>query len=291
MRGVAGRGSADPVTSISRRLVAFGLGLAVPSLCLAQAPNRGSGGWGIPWTKIPSITVLWTANDSRVQLVRAAAEFWNRVFTELGTPFRLGAVTYSAGALPVDQLKSLSEIAVNGSAGAGLAANVYQVPGDLIAALSDGNFISFALSLAEQPEGFGWHQGFRILSADAPQCTANRHRARVRPRDRIASQQRSDNVDVRPAIVLPSRRLRIVNRQILSTDRARENNTSIHLSSGLEAAVTNGHQELRGGSARLVPKISIKSPSARGGSPGSAARLPRRARIPAGARLRCRPRS
>jgi len=145
MRGVAGRGSADPVTSISRRLVAFGLGLAVPSLCLAQAPNRGSGGWGIPWTKIPSVTVLWTANDSRVQLVRDAVEFWNRVFTELGTPFRLGAVTYSAGALPVDQLKSLSEIAVNGSAGAGLAANVYQVPGDLIVALSDGNFISFAL--------------------------------------------------------------------------------------------------------------------------------------------------
>jgi hypothetical protein len=90
------------VTSISRRLVAFGLGLAVPSLCLAQAPNCGSGGWGIPWTKIPSVTVLWTANDSRVQLVRDAVEFWNRVFTELGTPFRLGAVTYSAGALPVD---------------------------------------------------------------------------------------------------------------------------------------------------------------------------------------------
>jgi hypothetical protein len=80
-----------------------------------------------------------------VQLVRDAVEFWNRVFTELGTPFRLGAVTYSAGALSVDQLKTLSEIAVSGSGGAGLAANIYQVPGDLIVALSDGNFISFAL--------------------------------------------------------------------------------------------------------------------------------------------------
>ena len=100
MRGVAGRGSADPVTSINRGLVGFGLGLAVPSLCLAQAPNRGSGGWGIPWTKIPSITVLWTANDSRVQLVRDAAEFWNRVFTELGTPFRLGGGDLFCGSTP-----------------------------------------------------------------------------------------------------------------------------------------------------------------------------------------------
>jgi len=85
------------------------------------------------------------ANDGRVQLVRDAVEFWNPVFTELGTSFRLGAVTYSAGALPVDQLKSLSEIAVSGSGGAALEANIYQVPGDLIVALSDGNFISFGL--------------------------------------------------------------------------------------------------------------------------------------------------
>src|SRR5215469_4693320 len=73
--------------------------------------------------QIPSMTVLWRANDSRVQLVRDAVEFWNRVFTEL---------------------KTLSEIAVSGSSGAGLAANIYQVPGDLVVALSDGDFISFA---------------------------------------------------------------------------------------------------------------------------------------------------
>ena len=67
------------------------------------------------------------------------------MFTELGTPFRLGAVTYTAGALPVEQLKTLSEIAVNGGGGPALAANIYQVPGDLIVALSDGNFISFGI--------------------------------------------------------------------------------------------------------------------------------------------------
>ena len=80
-----------------------------------------------------------------MKLVRDAVEFWNHVFMELGTPFRLGTVTYTAGALPVDQLKTLSEIAVSGSGGAVLAENIHQVPGDLIVALSDGNFISFGI--------------------------------------------------------------------------------------------------------------------------------------------------
>jgi hypothetical protein len=135
------------VTNITRRHVALGIPLILPCVFPAQAQNRSGGGaWGVLWAKIPSITVLWRADDLRVQLVRDAVEFWNRVFRELGTPFRLGAVTYTAGALPVDQLKTLSEIAVSGSGGApGLAANIYQMPGDLIVALSDGNFISFAL--------------------------------------------------------------------------------------------------------------------------------------------------
>ena len=133
------------MTNVTRRQVVFGIALTLPSLRLAEAQNRSGGGaWGVPWTKIPSMTVLWRADDSRVQLVRDAVEFWNRVFTELGTPFRLGAVTYTAGALPVDQLKTLSENAVGGSGGAGLPVNIYQVPGDLIVALSDGDFISFA---------------------------------------------------------------------------------------------------------------------------------------------------
>ena len=133
------------MTNISRRHVALCVALALSCAFPAHAQTRSGGSaWGVPWTKIPSITVLWRADDARVGLVRDAVEFWNRVFTELGTPFRLGAVTYTAGALPVDQLKSLSEIAVSGSGGAALAANIYLVPGDLIVVLSDGNFISFA---------------------------------------------------------------------------------------------------------------------------------------------------
>jgi hypothetical protein len=91
---------------ISRRSLVSGVALLLPTVCLAQPPNHTAGGAsGTPWTRIPGITVLWTADDARVQTVRDAVGFWNRVFTELATPFRLGAVTYRAGALPVDQLK------------------------------------------------------------------------------------------------------------------------------------------------------------------------------------------
>jgi hypothetical protein len=44
-----------------------------------------------------------------VQLVRDAVQFWNGVFTELGTTFRLGALSFVVGALPLDQLKALSD--------------------------------------------------------------------------------------------------------------------------------------------------------------------------------------
>lgn len=123
--------------SISRRHLAFGIALTLPCLRLAQAQNRG-------WTRIPSITALSQAEDAQVRLVREGVQFWNGIFTELGTPFRLGAVTFSAGALPADQLKDLSDKVLSRTGPPELPANVYKVPGDLIVALSDGNFISFA---------------------------------------------------------------------------------------------------------------------------------------------------
>jgi hypothetical protein len=80
------------------------------------------------------------ADDARVQTVRDAVEFWNRVFTELATPFRLGPVTYRPDALPVDQLKVLSEKVLSRTGAPDLPANIDQLPGDLILALSDGEF-------------------------------------------------------------------------------------------------------------------------------------------------------
>jgi hypothetical protein len=125
------------VTSIARRHVLFGIGLALAWLRRALAQNRG-------WARIPSVTALSRADDAEVKLVRDAVQFWNGIFSELGTPFRLGALTFVAGALPSDQLKELSDKVLSRTGAPDLPANVYDVPGDLIVALSDGNFISFA---------------------------------------------------------------------------------------------------------------------------------------------------
>jgi hypothetical protein len=60
--------------------------------------------------------MLGKAEGSRIQLVRDAVQYWNQIFTELGTPFRLGAVAFSAGALPVDLLRELSDTVVTRTA-------------------------------------------------------------------------------------------------------------------------------------------------------------------------------
>jgi hypothetical protein len=80
----------------------------------------------------------------RGQLVRDAVQFWNGVFTELGTTFRLGALSFVVGALPLDQLQALSDKVLSQTGAPELPVNVSQIPGDIIVALSDGDFVSFA---------------------------------------------------------------------------------------------------------------------------------------------------
>jgi hypothetical protein len=131
--------------TVSRRHVAIGLALTLPCVCPAQAQNRGRGGtWGISWTKIPSIAAVWRVDDAEVQLVRDAVQFWNGVFTELGTTFRLGALSFVVGALPLDQLKALSDKVLSQTGAPELPVDVSQIPGDIIVALSNGDFVSFA---------------------------------------------------------------------------------------------------------------------------------------------------
>lgn len=75
------------------------------------------------WTKIPSITVVAEAGDPRGEAAREAVAFWNRTFAELGTPFRLGDITWANGSVPDSDIES--------------------IPGDLVIVLSTANFISY----------------------------------------------------------------------------------------------------------------------------------------------------
>jgi hypothetical protein len=101
---------------------------------------------GAFWTRIPTVTVVAaTADDPRLPLVRDAVDFWNHTFAEIGSPFRLGRIVVVSGEVPVGDLQLLHQTIVDyGYGGAvSLPASVAAEPGDLIVALSDGDFISF----------------------------------------------------------------------------------------------------------------------------------------------------
>ena len=111
---------------------------------LAQPGERTGGVWQAPWTGIPAITVLGQAEDARVPLVREAVDYWNRTFAEIGTPFRLGVATVTAGAVPIAQLQALSNAVLGGAHVLEVPPELQSVPGNIVVALSDGDFVSFA---------------------------------------------------------------------------------------------------------------------------------------------------
>lgn len=97
-----------------------------------------------PWTKIPSVTISARADDPRIQLAREAVDFWNQQLAELGTPFRLGTVIQTTELVPLDYLTAKSSATLEGQAGPQFPESVRKMPGDLIIALSDGDFVSFS---------------------------------------------------------------------------------------------------------------------------------------------------
>jgi hypothetical protein len=91
---------------MNRRAFACGLTsliAGVPSICAAQL-WRGFRKFQ-PWRKSPSIAVLAAADDVRLSAVYEAVAFWNAVFVNLGTPFRLGSVAHRVVTIPRDELR------------------------------------------------------------------------------------------------------------------------------------------------------------------------------------------
>jgi putative ABC transport system substrate-binding protein len=122
------------------------LDLKVPPQLLALADelieNR-------PWDFVPTITVVSAAGDPRLPLVADAVAFWNDTFAALGTPFRLGALTQVVGAIPVEDLKKISPPVTNLP---GLPESLNRIDGNIVVALSEGEFISFNRRLALNKE-------------------------------------------------------------------------------------------------------------------------------------------
>jgi Matrixin len=126
--------------AMNRRAFIYGLGCLIAGL-----PGVGSAQpWRSPrnfeiWKKIPSIVVISAADDVRLPAVHEAVGFWNGVFLNLGTPFRLGRVTHSAETIPYDELRRLWTVDSYEALD-----RIAKVSGDIFVALSDLTEISFA---------------------------------------------------------------------------------------------------------------------------------------------------
>lgn len=102
-------------------------------------PNRARG-----WKKIPTIVVSGTEGDPRIQLVREAVDFWNKQLSEIGSGFRLGPVTFTKETIPAEELAARSKAVLAKEGAMEPTASLMKIHGDLIVALSDGDFVSFA---------------------------------------------------------------------------------------------------------------------------------------------------
>jgi len=104
---------------------------------------RAGASRSIHWTKIPSVTVVSSAGDSRIEAVREAIAFWNRTFEDLGTPFRLGEPNFVTGTIPDGDIQSLGNQVLHDTLRPTTPGSLERVSGDLLVVLSDAQFISY----------------------------------------------------------------------------------------------------------------------------------------------------
>jgi hypothetical protein len=99
------------------------------------------------WNKIPTVVVLGQEGDWRNQLASDAVDFWNQQLADVGSGFRLGPVKFLRDILPPDELATLSQATLDGKRElVGPPSGFLELDGDLIIALSDAAFVSFAMS-------------------------------------------------------------------------------------------------------------------------------------------------
>ncbi|MBI4523626.1 MAG: putative Ig domain-containing protein [Deltaproteobacteria bacterium] len=97
-----------------------------------------------PWDKIPVITLSGEPGDPRINFTFEAVDCWNLRLAEIGTPFRVGPVVYTTEIVPLDFLAAVSASALGEGPRPDLPESVQKMEGDIIVALSDGDFVSFS---------------------------------------------------------------------------------------------------------------------------------------------------
>ena len=122
------------------------------------------------WDFVPTITVVSASGDPRLPLVNDAVAFWNDTFGELGTPFRLGALTQVVGAIPVEDLEKISPLVTNLP---GLPESLKRIDGNIIVALSEREFISFTARRPALNKAVVAIRNYRSLPLTLPNVARN----------------------------------------------------------------------------------------------------------------------
>lgn len=124
----------------SYQRLTFGISIL---LLVTGAFGRAAAFRSMHWRKIPSVTVVSAAGDSRLEAVRESIAFWNRTFADLGTPFRLGEPAFVTGTIPDDDIQLLGDQVLHHTFRATTPESLERIPGDLLIILSDAQFISY----------------------------------------------------------------------------------------------------------------------------------------------------
>jgi hypothetical protein len=118
------------------------------AVCLLLAVGFAAGAahaqFGMPWHRAPSVTVISSGDDPRLPLVDEAVSFWNRTLEEIGSGFRLGAVTRAVQPVPEEALQTLSQSIVGARRPPPVPQALRGLPGDLTIVLGESDFVSFA---------------------------------------------------------------------------------------------------------------------------------------------------
>ncbi|HET9444714.1 MAG TPA: matrixin family metalloprotease [Steroidobacteraceae bacterium] len=111
---------------------------------LAAVAATAAIAWAQPhdWTKPPTITVIAEAGDPRSETVREAVTYWNGAFAELGTPFRLGDITWVTASVPDSDVRALGRQA-RYNPSPSMPASLERFSGDVLIVLSNASFISY----------------------------------------------------------------------------------------------------------------------------------------------------
>jgi hypothetical protein len=126
------------------------------------------------WRIVPKIAVIGPAADPRLPAVDEAVAFWNRTLTELGSGFRLGAITRMVRPIPEEAVQQLSTSVLGGRGRVSeFPPALTDLPGDITIVLAASEFVSFSSPFNQHSKKVIGIRGASFLPMSLPNVPRN----------------------------------------------------------------------------------------------------------------------